>query len=441
MWALVIFGLIGLPVLLALVSPLGLIYFSLVVGVLPMTFGDEGPINVAFGRMDLGAFRLLGVLLAGCIVLVLRGGRLPRYLGRFRFHLLFLLFCAAAMSWAPSLDYAMRMFAKLSEPLVFLLLIMTVVPSQRQLKVMERLILLSGLGLTATAVALVVVGVKVNKVGLAVPGLGPSLYSALMVIVATLALASVRYGQRLGNLAVVCISAAAVLAAFTRITIAALFVGCSTVLLVGFRGVLRILLPVVSLMGFALLFLFNDTFKRRMFFGERQVTPDAVLADPSIVLGHLHTSGRSNAWRIVLEKFFEPSPVFGSGLGATQNYYYSQTGGMSVIHSEYVRLLSEVGIVGVCLFALAALAYLWRLGRAYRRALDRDTARYALAAIGATMAYLVYISTDNGFDYVTGFGIYVFAIIGMAEKSRELEQKVPMPAAMPVMTATIADRA
>jgi hypothetical protein len=45
------------------------------------------------------------------------------------------------------------------------------------------------------------------------------------------------------------------------------------------------------------------------------------------------------------------------------------------------------------------------------------------------VAYLVYIATDNGFDYVTGFGIYVFSLIGMAEKSREFDEMSIQPVA------------
>jgi hypothetical protein len=288
---------------------------------------------------------------------------------------------------------------------------------------------LSALGMLAAAVAFKLAGIKVNPVGISVPGVGPSLFSALLVVAAILALASAKYWQRLRNVAVVALCSVGVLAAFTRITIAALFVGCSTVLFVGFRGILRLLLPVAALVGFPLLFLLNDAFKKRMFYGEAQLTPEAVLADPSMLLTHLHTSGRSNAWGTVLGQFFSPSPAFGSGLGATQNYFYSQGSGISVIHSEYVRLLSEVGICGIALFAIAAVAYLWRLGRIYRRAQSAGTARYALAAVGALVAYLVYIATDNGFDYVTGFGIYVFALIGMAEKSQELDRSAAAAAA------------
>jgi O-antigen ligase len=431
--ALLVMGLIGTQFALALISPVGLAYVALAVGALPLTLGHDGMLSGAFGKMDLSAIRLLGLWLASCVVVLWHLDRLPRYLGAFRFHALFLAFCALALLWSPSLAYGSRMFAKLSAPFLFLLLIVLIVSTRAQLKTMANLILGVGTLLVAVAVAIKLAGISVSNVGLTLPGVGPSLFSAFLVVVTALALASVKRGNRARYVILVTILCAAILAAFTRITIAAMFVGCAVILFVGFRGVARVVLPALGLVGLPALFLFSETFKRRMFFGADQITLGNVLNDPSMVMGHLHTSGRSKAWGTVLNQFFEPSPMWGSGLGATQNYYYSQIGGgIGVIHSEYVRLLSEVGLVGLALFALAALAYAWRLVRIYRRARGPETSTYALAAVGSLVAYLIFIATDNGFDYVTGFGIYVFGLIGMAEKANELDSAKAVPSPPPI---------
>src|SRR5882672_6485049 len=419
MWGLVIFVMIGIQILLGVLYPAALVYVSLIVGSLPLSFGEGRPMSGALGKMDLSAFRLLGLWLASFLIVLFHLEKAAHYLKAFRIHLLFLAFCAAAITWAPSIAYGARMFGKLSSVLLFLLLIMLTISRRAQLKTMERLILLSGLLLLAGALGVQAAGVTASEIGLTFPGVGPSLFSALLVVAALLALASAKYAHWVRNLLCVTILSAGVIAAFTRITIAALFVGCSTILFMGFKGTLRFLLPVLSLVGFPVLFLFKETFKQRMFYGGHEITLGALIQDPAIAMEHLHTSGRSMAWEAIFEKFFYPSPLVGSGLGATQDYYYSQTSGIGVIHSEYVRLLSETGILGVSLFAVAALAYLGRLIRSYHRARTTDTARYALAATGALVAYLIYIATDNGFYYVTGFGIYVFSLIGMAEKSRE----------------------
>lgn len=50
-----------------------------------------------------------------------------------------------------------------------------------------------------------------------------------------------------------------------------------------------------------------------------------------------------------------------------------------------------------------------------------DIPKYALAAVGGLVSYLIFMATDNALDYVSALGIYVFALIGMAEKAMELE--------------------
>src|SRR5690606_15929122 len=114
---------------------------------------------------------------------------------------------------------------------------------------------------------------------------------------------------------------------------------------------------------------------------------------------------------------------FGSGIGATQDFFYEQSvGGLGVIHSEYVRMLSEIGILGLTLFVFVVLGYLWRLFRILRSRKRTDIRKYALAGTGGLTAYMIFIATDNGFDYVTQFGLYVFAFVAMAEKAKELAE-------------------
>jgi O-antigen ligase len=160
-----------------------------------------------------------------------------------------------------------------------------------------------------------------------------------------------------------------------------------------------------------------------MFYGGDNISVSSVMNDPSYALGHVHGSGRFAAWDQFLKLFFEPSPFVGSGLGATQHYFYTHSiKGLGVIHSEYIRLLCEVGIVGLGCFALAMLTYQLRLLRGYQNIQEAQARRYTLAATGTLLAYLVFLATDNGFDYVSQFAVYVFGYIAMSEKAKELEE-------------------
>jgi hypothetical protein len=78
-----------------------------------------------------------------------------------------------------------------------------------------------------------------------------------------------------------------------------------------------------------------------------------------------------------------------------------------------------VGLVGLALFTAAAISYLWVL-RGYSAGRRTPLRQSALAAAGSFAAYLVYCSTDNSFDYVSQFGIYVFGLIAIAAKANQL---------------------
>lgn len=425
---------------LALFSPVALLYVSVLTGALPLTLGREGMLDGFLGRLDLSAMRLLGFWLAASLVLLFQLRRTAPYLARYSMHFVFLLFCGLALLWSPSLLYGARMLAKLSSPLLAMLLVMLAVTTVEQLKTMERLMIGGGLLMVAIALAATAAGWNQDAVGLTVPGTGPALFSAYLVAIGLLAVVRVGEGRRVANLVAAAVLAAATLAAFTRITIVGLFLGWSAIAFVAGRGLWRVMLPVSGLAAGVLLFFLSDTFKQRMFMDPAKVALSGLVEDPAALLSQVHGSGRFDAWVFAVREFFLPSPTIGSGLGATQHYFYSRSGaGLGVIHSEYVRLLSEVGVVGLLLFLAAMLVYLVRLARIHRGAPRSASGRYALAGIGGLVTYLAFMATDNAFDYVNGFGLYVFCLVGMSEKARELEavaaESAPAPVEEPGMEA------
>ncbi|ALA61148.1 O-antigen ligase family protein [Nitrospira moscoviensis] len=414
----------GLQVILALFAPVGLLYVSLLTGPVPFTLGRDGMLTSEFGKMDLSAIRLLGLWLASSLVLALHLVQAWHYAKRYPFHLCFLLLAALSLMWAPSLPYGTRMFAKLSAPVLVLLFIQIAVSEKRQCATMERLWLIGGLSATLAAALFFVTGVTRDEVGLTLPATSPALFSAYLAVTAMLVCArlSTAAGNRTANGLLLLCLVAGVIAAFTRITIGALFVGISAMMLFASRGLLRVVLPIAGFSGLVALFMISDTFRNRMFMDGGSITLTSLVEDPLAVFSRVHGSGRYEAWGTVLDKFFAPHPFLGSGIGATQNYFYSQLGGgIGVIHSEFVRLAAEVGLAGLTLFALAIAGYLLRLIRLYRESPRSPAGRYALAALSGLVVYLTFMATDNAFDYFHGVGLYVFALVGMSEKARELE--------------------
>ena len=412
-----------IPVMLAFLWPSGLVLAAILTGTLPLTLGREGMMVTLFGRLDLYSIRLLGLWVASLLVLLPHLWQAGSYGLRFRWHLFFLLFAMLALCWAPSFLYGARMIAKLTAPFLFLLLILVVCSSRRQLKHLEVTMLVSGILVVAISLGSVLSGYTTidSQLGFGMPGLGPAATSANLAIVSMLALALVRTSPRWHMVLICGILGGASFIGFTRITIIGLFIGATVVLWASVRGWSRWALPLIGIASVAGLFLLSDIFRGRMFKNGDAVSFDLLMRDPATALEHVHGSGRFDAWSYVLTTFFKPNPIFGSGVGTTQHYFYTHTTGLNVIHSEYIRLLAEVGVVGVFLLIVAASAYMIRLTRAYRLATTREGKAYSLAALGSLVVYLVFMATDNAIDYVTSSGIFVFALIAMSEKARELE--------------------
>jgi hypothetical protein len=414
-----------IPIVLALTWPNGLIMVALLTGVLPLTLGRDEMMVTIFGRMDLSAIRLLGLWVATLLVILPQLWEAGKYGMRFRWHLIFLMFAMLALVWTPNIAYGTRMIVKLTAPFLFLLLTLLACSSWRELKRLETTLLVGGIVTVVFALTAVLGGYTSfsSQLGLGVPGLGPAATSANLAILAILALALVRTSPSWSMAALFGVLGAASFAGFTRNTIGGLFLGATVVLWLSFKGLSRWAFPLAGLVSMPALFLLSDTFRQRMFKDSGAASLDLLLRNPMAALDNIHGSGRFEAWSYVLTTFFRPNLAFGSGVGTTQHYFYTHFTGLNVIHSEYIRLLAEVGIVGVSLLVIAVVAYMVRLAQTFHAATTREGKVYSLAALGALVVYLIFMATDNAIDYVTSCGIFVFALIAMSEKARELEQR------------------
>ena len=415
--------LLGTQFFFALISPILLASISLLTGALPLTLGNEEMISGDFGRMDLPAIRVLGLSIGILWVLLFHMGEAWKHVVSYKWHILFLAFCLCSLTWSPSAAYGFRMLAKLTAPFLFLLLIRTTVTTIRQLTILEVCVILGAVVSLGLALATKLSGKLPNQGDmLTIPATSAAVFSAHLVTASILVLAGLIHGGRRSiYLGVLICLVAGTIAAFTRITIGALFVASSIMIFLSLHGIARFALPLGGLVGLPTLFLLSERFRNRMFYGGENISIGSVISDPAYALDHVHGSGRFPAWAQFLHQFFEPTPVVGSGVGATQHYFYTHSvTGLGVIHSEYIRLLCEVGIVGLILFLLACAVYLVRLFRSFDQDAHDRVKRYRLAAMGGMIAYLIFLATDNGFDYVSQFGIFVFGYIGISEKAKEI---------------------
>ncbi len=403
---------------LALASPPGFVYFCLWTLTIPYWWNFDAQLvyQTPLGPLNLIAMQLFGFLAACVFAILPKVDRALSELSSYRWHLLFLLFYTVAIVYAPSPAYGFRTVAKLIGPPLFMVVVLTSIRTEEQIQKVQSAILGSGVIILGLALFARAMGISTAGLGtIGPPGMGPAVFCAHMLPVTMLAMASTLCRPKLVYALFTAGCAVAILAALQRTSAGGLFLGLSVVAYFGTKGPLRFALPASGVVALPALLLFSESFRNRMFF-EKTSSKD-ILADPSKAFEGFDGSGRFELWDHVLRQFFYPNPALGSGAGATQNLLYSNNAGQGVVHSEYVRMLCEVGLIGLALFVVTALVYLFRLARQVRAAADPKTRLPPLAALGALVTYLVYFSTDNGIDYVSQLGIYVFALIAIAQLS------------------------
>jgi O-antigen ligase len=104
-----------------------------------------------------------------------------------------------------------------------------------------------------------------------------------------------------------------------------------------------------------------------------------------------------------------------AGLGSV-DHWLNLGGGVNALHSEMLRTYLDTGALGLTLFVagLAQLGYsVWRSAGPARVAPTRARVRSALGC-AALAYYVATLMTDNSLNYVSEFGLYVFALMGIA---------------------------
>lgn len=111
-------------------------------------------------------------------------------------------------------------------------------------------------------------------------------------------------------------------------------------------------------------------------------------------------------WTEVLNRFFWPDPLLGSGLGSTQVWFYSGTAkqvlytNLKVEHSEYVKLAADTGVIGLGLYIAMHLTAWGTALLAHRRS-KTDAARiFSIAALCGLPVFWICMAFDNALLYV-----------------------------------------
>jgi hypothetical protein len=135
----------------------------------------------------------------------------------------------------------------------------------------------------------------------------------------------------------------------------------------------------------------------------------------NVDISNINSSGRFAMWQDLLDRFYHPHRLVGSGLGAVQEHMYSHEELYPVIvpHSDYVMLLCDTGIVGLALYLGAAFSALCLAVKYARAGTTMEQRAAAALVLVGFLACLCATSFDNVFNYTLPVHSLPFAFTGI----------------------------
>lgn len=408
----------------ALTQPLALIGLMLVIGPADLSFmtgGFKGMLE-RLGGLDMNGIRLIGMTAALSLVVLAE-----RKVGRqvFRpaaiFYAVLVAYCAATLSISPSPIDGARLLLKIAYPLLVFLVITGLSPDRPRLdRLMDAVLIGAVLLCVVVNPFYVAFGDFEREIGgwLRLRGVGAHQNPFAFYLIAAILMSFVRFTtRRQARYLVLCaICAGWMVMTITRIAFLATMVALFTAGLVAAVAArqTRVLAAAVAVAALLAIPFAPPVLARSFGFVPTPGELVRLLTDPQALVMALNWEGRMVFWAVVYDAFLT-SPIFGLGLGASPFVLRMNFPAFSspVVHNDYLRLLSEAGLIGVSLFTAAMAAWLAVVLRAARLD-DRTVREYALPAVGCLAALAIIGLTDNAFDYYGPFTQYTGFLCGGA---------------------------
>ena len=332
----------------------------------------------------------------------------------------FLTWCAFEAMRAQHFSYALRSFLKLLYPFLSMYVLRRTVNSielgDRLVRLQLRVTFAVGLTIATNFPSWLGLGVVYELVWTGAAFLDHAAIIVMVTLATWRAKRDIKYLWLAAGLALLCFLAV------NRTTVLALAVGGSIFCALEFRRAAVALLPAIYLGLITVLFAVPE-FREKMFFTpDKAETETGVLVSSDTVTNeNFNSNGRYAMWDRVMERFFWPNPLVGSGLGSTQAWFYTGEakdagcGDIKIEHSEYVKLLSDTGIIGLSLFILSLLSSLGDAAQAYAGSPGDGPARlFALTALCTIPTFLICMAFDNALLYVLPVAQFPFALAAIA---------------------------
>lgn len=159
------------------------------------------------------------------------------------------------------------------------------------------------------------------------------------------------------------------------------------------------------------------SFKEKMFINDRESTQ--VYKNGTLDLDNIQSNGREVIWKTNLAKFYKPNPITGSGLGNSVQYT-KENFVVKLIHSDYVQILCDTGLVGIILFGLFFLVTFLKIGYCTIFHKDDFILLSGAMALGSCLGTFFSMAFDNVVTYSQQAFIFPFVFIGIFLKAVDL---------------------
>jgi len=399
-----------------------LILFVVFIGGIPLTTFMPDLVLLGFlGGLAPQAAFLFFIVGSLSFVLLFSNGVVLREILRFKMYALFIVYVVMSLMWSENFVYGLRLSIKLLSPFLLYMGVVGFIKNNNDFKKVELalyacvlvvLVLIAVNYMSGGAIGGDKVRYKWIPLGvLTAPYMSPANFSFFISSIAIYSIGRYLFSKENKYLAIYFLLTAIVFAAFTRISMAGLVLGTGIcVFFMVQNTVVKIAFPLVIVAGFVTMLFTVDKFRDRMFYNADEFNISEAIESPDKFEKNFDTSGRIFLWAEVLEHYKESNHIIGGGVGSL-DYLMDREFRSLELHSEFLRLYLDFGIVGLSLYLLGILQIILKMKNLKNSGPQR---MYAAIAAGGLGLYLVTLFTDNSLNYVTEFGNYVYAFIGLA---------------------------
>lgn len=158
---------------------------------------------------------------------------------------------------------------------------------------------------------------------------------------------------------------------------------------------------------------------------EKMFGDDATSVSVGIAsMDNISFNGREYLWEKIMDKMYNGHETFGSGCGTALGWLkdVNKDGGLVLIHSDWVQMLSESGQVGLGLFIFFAMVLLFKVLTISVAFKKYKCATYAGGlTVGAFAACFFAMGFDNVITYAQQGFVIPFMLLGIFYKSVDLK--------------------